>query len=409
MNKPYVLFISGSIGLGHITRDLAIAREIRKQQPGVDILWLAANPASLVLKEAGEKLAPESTRYVNESEFAEKSAQGSKLNLISYLIKAKGAWKQNVKVFTDLVTSQHFDLVIGDETYEINLALRQFPHLKTFPFVMMYDFVGLDAMTSSPIEKLGVYIWNRKWSHAYRKHQKPSYDLGLFIGQLDDIPDKTFGLMLPNRRQFAQTMYKFVGYAFPFEPSSLKNQQALRNNLGYSHEPLIIASIGGTSIGKELLDLCADAFSVVRKDIPNLQMVLVAGPRLATDAFRVPKEIKLRSFVPNLYEHFAACDLAIVQGGATSTLELTALQRPFIYFPIEGHSEQANVAKVLERLKAGTRMYLSQTSPALLARNISYLLSVKPVYPEIPTDGAQKAAQLIVRLLNSNRQPTTYA
>ena len=409
MSNARVLFISGSLGLGHVTRDLAIAQELRLQHPNVDILWLAAHPASLMLESAGETVVPEAAKYVNENVFAEKSAHGPKLNLLRYLLKSRSAWEKNVRVFADLVRSQHFDLVIGDETYEINLALRQRRDLKKFSFVMIFDFVGLDAMTSNPLEHLGVYVWNRKWSHDYRKQLKPPYDLGLFVGESDDVPDKSFGMMLPNRRKFAEAMYKFVGYVFPFTPSSLRSQAELRKKLGYGSDPLVVASIGGTSIGKELLELCGEAFTIVRKNIPSLQMVLVTGPRLATDALTVTKEVKVSSFVPHLYEHFAACDLAIVQGGATSTLELTALRRPFMYFPIEGHSEQASVARVLERRGAGVRMSLSKTTPALLAKNISNMLNATVTYPEIPTDGAHKAAQLIVQLMKSIGQPATSA
>lgn len=377
MSNPKILFISGSLGLGHATRDLAIAQEIRRQQPNVDIVWLAAHPASMLLESAGEKVIPEAAQYINENDIAEKSAQGAKLSLLSYLLKARRAWEQNVELFTNPVTSNHYDLVIGDETYEINLALRKRSDLKKFAFVMIFDFVGLDALTANPLEKLGVYIWNRKWSNDYRKKRKPAYDLGLFVGELDDIPDRSFGLMLPNRREFAKAMYKFVGYIFPFRLSELKDREELRKKLGYGPEPLIIASIGGTSIGKEMLELCGEAFSILRKEIPSLQMVLVAGPRLASTELKVPKDVSVRPFVPNLYQHFAVCDLAIVQGGATSTLELTALQRPFIYFPIEGHSEQANVAKVLERHKAGTCMSLSQTSAVSLANKVIQLLQEK--------------------------------
>ena len=75
-----------------------------------------------------------------------------------------------------------------------------------------------------------------------------------------------------------------------------------------------------------------------------------------------------RHSVRNLYEHFAACDLAIVQGGGTTTLELTALHRPFLYFPLEGHSEQElAVAGRLQRHQAGIRMSYSKTTAWLLA------------------------------------------
>jgi len=53
MPKKKVLFISGSLGLGHASRDLAIARELRRLDPEMGIAWLAAPPASSILKEAG--------------------------------------------------------------------------------------------------------------------------------------------------------------------------------------------------------------------------------------------------------------------------------------------------------------------------------------------------------------------
>ena len=66
-------------------------------------------------------------------------------------------------------------------------------------------------------------------------------------------------------------------------------------------------------------------------------MILVCGPRLSAESIEVPrdKDIEIRQYIPDLHEHFAACDLAIVQEGGTTTLELTALQRPFIYFPLD--------------------------------------------------------------------------
>jgi UDP:flavonoid glycosyltransferase YjiC (YdhE family) len=128
-------------------------------------------------------------------------------------------------------------------------------------------------------------------------------------------------------------------------------------------------------------------------------MVLVAGPRLATGGLQLPSEVDVRAFVPDLYKHFAVCDLAIVQGGATSTLELTALGRPFICFPLEGHSEQAGVARILRRRGAGVEMKQSNTSPALLADRIVGMLGADVTCPGIPTDGARRAAQHIVQLM----------
>jgi UDP:flavonoid glycosyltransferase YjiC (YdhE family) len=399
MNNPKVLYISGSLGLGHITRDLSIANELRRKIPGIDIKWLAVHPASLVLKEAGETLVPEASRYSNENEFAEQSSNGAELNLLKYLLKAKNAWKNNVEVFSEIVNKHDYDLVIGDETYEISLALREQKELKKFPFVMIYDFVGLDAMTKNPMEKFGVYIWNLKWTHDYRKKIEPAYDLGLFIGLPEDIPDKPFGFMLPNRRKYAEEIYKFPGYILPFNPEKLINNPDLRKNLGYNSEPVIIVSVGGTSIGKELLELCGKAFALLKEKKPSVRMILVAGPRIQLNEITFPEGVEVRKYVPKLYEHFAVCNLAIVQGGATSVLELTALKTPFIFFPLEEHFEQANVARILRKRGIGLEMKFSQTSPEILADKISRLLHTKVQYPDIPTDGAKKAAYLISDLL----------
>ena len=88
--------------------------------------------------------------------------------------------------------------------------------------------------------------------------------------------------------------------------------------------------------------------------------------------------------------------MAIVQGGGTTTLELTALRMPFIYFPLEDHFEQnLVVAKRLARHRAGQRLLYSQTTPERLAEAVYWQLGRDANWPPIPTDGARRAAQLI--------------
>ena len=60
---------------------------------------------------------------------------------------------------------------------------------------------------------------------------------------------------------------------------------------------------------------------------------------------------------PSSTEHLAACDLAVVQGGLTTTMELAAARRPFLYFPLRNHFEQnRHVRHRLERYGAGRYM-----------------------------------------------------
>ncbi|MCK4786739.1 MAG: hypothetical protein KAV87_23475 [Desulfobacteraceae bacterium] len=397
MVKKKILYISGSLGLAHIVRDLAIARELRRQIPEVKISWLAARPASLLLKEAGEEILPEADLYADDNIPAENAARGFHLNLMQYVYNAKEEWAKNVSVFKQVTDKEQFDVIIGDETYEISIALRKKYVITEASFVMIYDFVGCDSTTMNPIEKLGVYKWNRIW--ARNKLFSDEKNLALFVGELEDIPDKRFGFLLPKRREYAKTYYEFIGYIFPFDAAEYANKARIREKLGYGENPLVVCSIGGTSIGKELLELCGQAYPIIQKSVPDLRMVLVCGPRLSPESLEVPEEVEVRGYIPALYEHFAASDLAIVQGGGASTLELTALRRPFLYFPLEGHYEQQlNVAGRLSRHQAGIKMTFSKSTPNSLAKKVISNLDKEVNYASIPMDGAQKAVQLIKKL-----------
>lgn len=399
ITRKKILYISGSLGLGHITRDLAIAKELRRQIPEVELFWLAAHPASLLLKEAGEKLLPESGEYANDNIPAENAAGSMHLNLLKYLSSARKEWRRNVEIFRQVTNKEQFDLVIGDEAYEMVVALLKKPGLRKAPFVMIYDFVGLDVSTKSPLEKLECYIWNRIWAQDYKVISEGN-NMALFVGEPEDIPEGNFGFLLPNRRDHATTHYKFIGYILPFDPAEYSDKTRIRAKLGYDEKPLVICTIGGTSIGKELLELCGQAYPLIKEKIPDLRMILVCGPRLSSESLKVPQGVEIRGYVPSLYQHLAASDLAIVQGGATTTLELTALRRPFLYFPLQGHCEQEiHVAERLARHQAGVRMSFSQTTPISLAQKVLSNLSKKVIYAPVPTGGACKAAQLIRQLL----------
>jgi UDP:flavonoid glycosyltransferase YjiC (YdhE family) len=58
-------------------------------------------------------------------------------------------------------------------------------------------------------------------------------------------------------------------------------------------------------------------------------MVVVAGPRIDPESLPRRSGVEVRTFVPYLYRALSACDLAVVQGGLTTTMELTASRRPF--------------------------------------------------------------------------------
>ena len=128
-------------------------------------------------------------------------------------------------------------------------------------------------------------------------------------------------------------------------------------------------------------------------------MVLICGPRIDPNSVVATEGIEVKGYVPQLYKHFAACDLAIVQGGGTTTAELVALNKNFLYFPLEEHFEQKLVSDKLTRIGAGVKMDFSDTDEVALSKAVLENLGKTVDDRKIRIDGAVKAAKYISPLL----------
>jgi hypothetical protein len=312
--------------------------------------------------------------------------------------RALGCWFHNARVLGNAAKRGQFDVIIGNETYEVVVAyvfgMNVLP--VDVPFIMMYDFYGMDVTTHNWLERLGAWGLNFIWAQERRVTARRN-NAAIFFGEPEDVADRPFGIFLPNRRRYAEKHVEFVGYPLGFDLETIRDRPTLRAALGYGPEPLVICTIGGTAVGRSLLELCGRAYPLVAQRLPGLRMVLVCGPRIDPATLDVPQGGERRGMVPDLYKHLAVCDLAVVQGGGTTTLEITALRRPFLFFPVEGQSEQeVTVASRLKRHGAGVRMTQKEITPSSLADAIVANIGHEIIYPQIPTDGTRRAAKIIL-------------
>ena len=397
-----VLFISGSHGLGHVNRDIEIAKELRKLKPKVEIEWLGDHPASDVLREEGEKVLPEAEALDYGNAHVDSSGKGYELNIGVHGFDLRKGQPENAKRLFASIAKGSYDLVVGDETYDLYSAMYNDPSLKTFKLVAIGDFVGMDAMSWNLKDRMACRVFNKIWAESMMMYLDKIYTENyIMVGLPEDISEAPFGKTGMTRRELALKVMDFVGYIINFDPKEYADQAAVKRRLGYGTAPLVICTIGGTAAGRDLLQLCADSYPHLHKALPELRMVLVCGPRLPTSAIEAPEGVEVRGYVPKLYEHMAAADLVITAGGGTTTLELTALKRPFIYFPFERHCEQMlDVANRLQRQRAGVMMRYPQTSPELLAQRIEENIGKKVDYPEVPLDGARKSAEIMAKHLS---------
>jgi UDP:flavonoid glycosyltransferase YjiC (YdhE family) len=407
MSGGKVLFISSSVGLGHAVRDLAIADELHRVNPGVSITWLAAGAARDAIADSGGILHPRVGEFAGCDEAIESAANGYTLRLDDYGARVGAAWQQHYLFFRDLMANEQWDLVIGDETYEIWFPAHDEPAALKCPFVMIYDFVALWPIGWR--ERLsrnhGSFSYRQATDHRLCRRTGSRV---VFVGEEDDLPAGRFGFAMPRVRQYAAHHYSIVGNVFRFDPKLYRDSVAAKRRLGYGDEPLVIVTVGGTSVGRALIELSLAAYPLVQKARPGLRMIIVCGPRLAPEGLAAPEGVSVLRYVPRLYEHFAAADLVITQGGGTTTAELTALRRPFLYFPLEGHDEQRNqVAARQRRIGAGTELEFGSTGPQELARATLDHLGETVTYPDIDGGGAQRAARVIAELLAATEQRVT--
>jgi pimeloyl-ACP methyl ester carboxylesterase/predicted glycosyltransferase len=406
--RKKVLYLSSPIGLGHARRDLAIAGELRALHDDVQIDWLAQHPVTAVLADAGERVHPASAYLASESAHVQDEAHEHDLHAFQAIRRMDEILVANFSMLQDVVEHGDYDLVVGDEAWDLDYFWHENPELKRSAYVWMTDFVGwLPMPEGGAHEAMLTADYNAQMIEHIARFRRVR-DRSIFIGDPDDIVPDTFGPGLPSIREWTQEHYDFTGFVTGFDPAAIGGQRDPAAASGQSAPgqsaapatPTVVVTVGGSGVGEALLRKVADALPIARKQIGALRMLAVAGPRI--DPARLPgyDGLETRGYVPDLHRHLAAADLAIVQGGLTTTMELVATRRPFLYFPLANHFEQQrHVRHRLERHRAGRAMEYSTTDPDQIATAIIEEISRPVDYLPVPADGAARAAALIADLL----------
>ena len=399
--RPRALYISSPIGLGHAQRDVAIARELRRLHPDLQIDWLAQDPVTRVLEAEGERIHPASPHLANEARHIESESAEHDLHCFQALRRMDEILAANFMLFHDVVRDQRYDLWIGDEAWELDYYLHENPREKRAPFVWLTDFVGfLPMVDGGERERLLTADYNADMVDHIARHPEIR-DLALFVGNPEDIVPQRLGPQLPMIRDWTERHFDFTGYVTGFDPAQLGDRSKIRAELGYDDdERVCIVTVGGSGVGAALLRRVIAAFPQAKDQIPGLRMIVVAGPRIDPASLPSHAGLEVVPYVHNLYRHLAACDLSVVQGGLTTAMELTAHKRPFLYFPLRHHFEQNfHVTQRLERYGAGRRMNFEDSPPDQIAAAIAQEIDRVVTYRDVETDGAAKAARRIADLL----------
>ncbi len=399
--RKRVLVLSSPIGLGHVRRDLAIVEALRESEPDVEIEWLAQQPATRVIADAGEHIHPASEWLASESAHIASEASGHELNCFQALRSMDEIMVANFMIFQEVVEDGLYDLVVGDEAWDVDYYWHENPELKRTTNVWLTDFVGYLPMPGGgPHEAYLTADYNAEMIEHIARFPRVR-DRSIFVGNAADVVDASFGPGLPEIRAWTERNFEFSGYITGFTPPTADQTAEWRSGFGYAaDEKICIVTVGGSGVGRALLEKVIAAYPLARAAMPELRMVVVAGPRIDPDSLPAHPGLEVHGYLDGLYRQLAVCDVAVVQGGLTTTMELTAAGRPFLYFPLRNHFEQEfHVRHRLDRYRAGRPMDFHVTDPESLAESLCLEAGRSVSYEPVETDGARRAAGMIAELI----------
>ncbi len=395
------LYLSSPIGLGHARRDLAIVRELRKLHPNLSIDWLSQDPVTRFLDANNERIHPASVKLANESSHIESESGEHDLNAFQAIRRMDEILIANFMVFQEAVEQEAYDLVIADEAWDVDHYWHEHPELKKAQVAWFTDFVGWVPMPEGgEHEAFLTTDYNAEMIGHVEGHPELR-DRAIFVGNPEDIVPHGFGKDLPDMRDWIPKHFDFCGYVLGEHPAQFGSRHELRARLGYREdEKICLVTVGGSGVGAPLIRRILAAYPIAKHHIPELRMIVVTGPRLNPADFNLPDGVAAHGFVPDLDRHLAACDLAVVQGGLTTTMELAAAGTPFLYFPLKNHFEQNfHVAHRLDQYGAGRRMDYQSSDPDRIAAAMVEELARPVVYRPVEADGAARAAAMLAELL----------
>ena len=289
-------FFSSPIGLGHVTRDIAIVKNIKN----ISINFVTGGGAAEILRKLDYKIDD----VYNPPSFIVEN--GILNNQTKWLWNYFQYYKNCKKISEKIIKTNNSDLIISDEDFA-SLIVAQ--NLK-IPNILITDV--LETKFTKGIASL-----------IERKMNKSMMNI---IKNCDVV-------IIPEEGH-DQGNIKRVG---PIVREINFSREELREKFSFSKTTIII-SIGGTDAGLFLIEKSIESILKINQDI---EIVVVSGPAISKKF----SNVRNLGFVDNLHELIFASDLIISLAGKSTIDEAKAYGTPGIFIPIKGHFEQEDNAK----------------------------------------------------------------
>ncbi len=289
-------FFSSPIGLGHVTRDIAIVNNFKS----ISTNFVTGSGAAKILKNLQFKVQD----VYHPPSFIVKS--GTLRNPAKWLWTYYNYYKECKNISENILQNDNPNMVISDEDFaSLNIAQTM-----KIPTVLITDIL------ETHFTKGLVSLIEKKMNKS-----------------MQEISKKCDLVILPEHGDNTDNI-KRVG---PIVRSTNYSRSELREKFSFEGRTIIV-SIGGTDAGLFLIEKAIKSLSKINQDI---KVFLVSGPAITKKFENV---INL-GFVDNLHELIFAADLLISLAGKSTIDEANAYGTPAIFIPIKGHFEQEDNAR----------------------------------------------------------------
>ena len=393
-SSPRILYGVSSVGLGHARRSLAIAREVRRLLAGdAEVEWVAAEPALSFLKESGERVLEVSSSLRSMSSVMEGEARDGRITDMSRVARLSfRVARENYSLLRPFLSE--YDILVQDEFVE-TLFSFMWENRARLPakLAVVTDYVSLETRSWNPLNRLILNYANRMLRRAFLSSQ-----VRIFADDPDSVRPKL-------REWMEQNSFHTVGPITGELPTESK-QDLTRELLPPTTKmknTVLVFTIGGSSIGRGLLEFVIECASYISEEL-DAQLVILTGPRVKLDASRLEKArglVVVVPFTPSALRYFAMADCVVTQAGASTLNEVAALGVPCVAIPVSNHWEQQANAERFARRYGFQIVRYENLSREELVDAVRRALA-KPAQREHSSSAERahvKAAQLLLTLI----------
>ena len=334
-------FFSSPIGLGHVTRDIAIASNFEN----ISTNFVTGSGAARILENLDLRVEDVYTppQFIVEN--------GSLKNSAKWLWNYFQYYKNCKNISKKIIENDNPRIVVSDEDFA-SLTIAQD---KKIPNILITDILETK--------------FTKGFASIIEKKMNKS---------MHEIIKKCDYVIIPEDGVDQDNIIR-VG---PIVRKTKQSREELRKNFSFTKKTIVVA-IGGTDAGLFLIEKVLE----ILPKLSEFEIVIVSGPSLSKKF----EKIKNLGFVNNLHEVIYAADVLVSLAGKSTIDEAKQYGTPAIFIPIRGHFEQEDNARdegfVFEDIERLDELILQKLEEKRNPHDMG---------------GAQKASEIIKNLLNSS-------